>query len=224
MGKREEKYYLLSTGWQQMMIRVSVWKEKEMSVLRGVLEALETKGAVVASLGCLLQLLWQRSLLSCKSVESNERQMKLVFWADEKRRLRNVTLMEEGGHNGNQGLGMVAEKISQGNEPFGCWKPSKKGANSTRWVNQTPCFEWGQEGMGGSRWIGVKMRLSRQSSDCIRHVQKREEGVHVRLSELDSARGEEMWFKGLVVKLGFPHIILSDLTSSSQIWFHLNGS
>lgn len=33
-----------------------------------------------------------------------------------------------------------------------------------------------------------------------------------------------MWFKELVVKLGFPHNILSDLTSSSQIWFHLNGS
>lgn len=79
MGKREEIYDLCSTDWQRMMVRVSVWKEREMSVLRWVLEPLETKEAVVASLGCLLQLLWQRSLLSCKSVEGNERQMKLVF-------------------------------------------------------------------------------------------------------------------------------------------------
>lgn len=33
-----------------MMVRVSVWKEREMSVLRWVLEPLETKEAVVASL------------------------------------------------------------------------------------------------------------------------------------------------------------------------------
>lgn len=50
-----------------------------MSVLRWVLKPLETKEAVVASLGCLLQFLWQRSLLSYKSVEGNERQMKLIF-------------------------------------------------------------------------------------------------------------------------------------------------
>lgn len=46
--------------------------------------------------------------------------------------------------------------------------------------------------MGGSRRVGVKMRLSRQSSDCIRHMQKSKERVHIRLSELDSTRVKEM--------------------------------
>lgn len=56
-----------------MMVWVSVWKERKLSVLRWELEALESEGAGVASLGCLLQLLCQRRLLSCKLVEDNEK-------------------------------------------------------------------------------------------------------------------------------------------------------
>lgn len=52
----------------------------------------------------------------------------------------------------------------------------------------------------------------------------KEEAAPIRLSQLDSAGGKEMLFKGLVVKLGFPRIILSDLTSSSQTLFHSSGS
>lgn len=44
------------------------------------------------------------------------------------------------------------------------------------------------------------------------------------LSELYSTGSKKMRFKGLVVKLGFPHIVFSDPASLIQIWFHLSGS
>jgi len=50
---------------------------------------------VVASLGRLLQLLCQRRLLSCKSVEGNEKANENGLQVDE-RRLRKVTPVEKG--------------------------------------------------------------------------------------------------------------------------------
>lgn len=137
-----------------MIVWVSVRKEREMSVFRWELEALESERAVVASLGYLLQLL-------C-----------LVFEVLKERRLRKVTSIEEL-ISRNKGLKIVSATISQGNEPFGCWGSSKKEANSTSWVNRTPCFEQVQEGVERSRL--VRGQGESQQTDCVRHMQKSEE-------------------------------------------------
>lgn len=152
-GDKGRKDDLCSTGWHRMIVWASVWKEREMSVLRWELEALESEGAVVASLGCLLQLLCQRRLLSCKSVEGNEKANRTDLWVDERKETQKGYPHRGGGHNRNEGLEMVTAKISQGNKPFGCWESSKKEANSRSWVNQTPCFEWVQEGVERSRLV-----------------------------------------------------------------------
>lgn len=44
----------------------------------------EAEGAVLASLPCLLQLLWQKKFFSCKLVEGNEKANGTGLWADER--------------------------------------------------------------------------------------------------------------------------------------------
>lgn len=131
-------------------------------------------------------------------------------------RIRKITPIEEGDRK--QGLEAVSAKTPPGNEPFGCWESSKEGGWEQEGSKSDTLCWTSAGGSGGSRLVRGELE-AQQSRDCIRHRQRsREEAARIRLSQLDSTGGKEMWFRGLVVNLGISshefirsHIIKSNL-------------
>lgn len=199
-----------------MIVWVSVWKKREMSVLRWVRRGCGSISGM--SRPC------QKRFFSCKLVEGNAKANETGLWVEEMMETQKDYTQRGREHNRKERLEIMSAQTPQGNEPFGCWESSKEeGWEQEGSKSDTLCWI-SAGGSGGSRLVRGEHE-AQQNSDCIRHVQRsREEAVHIRLSQLDSTGGKEMWFKRLVVKLGFPCIILSDLTSSSQISFHSSGS